>query len=328
MLYSLMEPGAGSELHKFDRVNLITDIYNQVYAGEKSMQDYLHYLRYFKEDKEVIIWSVIDSQIGSLNRLLQNTDYGEYFDSYVRHLFDSVYKEQVGDWFDSDSQKGEDHLSLENIVIGRLAEAKHSNVLNKIRKIYDDDTSGRKDAPKHLKETIYQAKVAEMTDLELKKEVKKYIKTKDPEEKNKIEARMTNVRQEEQIKAIIKLSFSKHVRSQDSLSFLMGIEESSLKGRILVWQFFKQNVQVFKEKFGSSGSGMLNGLIKSFFKDFASKKTIENIKTFMQGVQQDFPGISQAINQGYEKAMINHDVMVREGFNIERYLREFHKLIQ
>ena len=316
-----MNPAQEKELTKYDRLNLITDFFNQAYAGEKSLVDYLHYLKSaYKSETELLIWSVICDHLSQLNRLIQNTNYGSYFDSYVKSLMERIYRTQIKDLFDT-ANKDDNEKSLDKIIIQRLAEAGHGNVMNRIRKIYDDDISGKRSAPSYLKNVIYSAKAAEMTDWELKREIKKYIKTNNKGEKDKIVSILCNVRTDDQIKAIIRLAFSHHVRNGDTISFLVSLAGQSLKGRILVWQFFKQNIPTFKEKFGGPG---IQGLITSFFKDYASKSIIEKIRGFLNEVKDEFEGIQEAMNQGYEKALINHDLMMREGQEIKKYLKEVH----
>lgn len=61
--------------------------------------------------------------------------------------------------------------------------------------------------------------------------------------------------------------------------------------------------------------------------DFASKEVSDQQKDFLKGLKETFGGFEMAIDQGYEQAMINYDILMREGQMIESMLKEFHALM-
>ena len=85
-------PGITS-LSAVDRLSIENDLFALAIAGNSSTIDFLEILSGYTEERNYTVWSDLDSNLGQLSVILQNTEAFESYQSYIIKLYRPVFDE-------------------------------------------------------------------------------------------------------------------------------------------------------------------------------------------------------------------------------------------
>ncbi len=98
------------------------------------------------------------------------------------------------------------------------------------------------------------------------------------------------------LQATLDYALSTAVRSQDTVSVVVGVAANPL-GRALAWNFFKENFDTFNNRYGAGGS-MVQSLVAGITNLFSSETQFDDVRSFFEA--HPFPATQSAIEKSLE----------------------------
>jgi len=313
LLDSLLLGILDKSLSPIDRLSVHSDLFALVEAGKISSDRLLKLMESYLNEDKYIVWDSIISCLSRYNTLLDYTDFQEIFHIYVRKLLSKIHA-KLG----YKPIPGEDHQTalLRGMVIGFLVTVKDPQVLQEARAQFDAHVSKLSPIAPDLRNAVYRAIAAGNDDKAYEQIYQLYRETDLHEEKNRLARSLSSSKDLGRIQRLIDFAMSDEVRNQDAIFLLGSLSNSHKIGRDVVWNYFKENHNRFKETYGSGG--LLARLVKFFPENFASEERLQEVAAFFDA--HPLPGTARTVKQTLESIKLNADLLARDTQNIKNYL--------
>jgi len=285
-----------------------------VQCGESSTVDVLRLLDAFKNEDNYTVWSSISSVMTKLNLLLAYTDCHDQFKKFGKRLFSGV-AQKVG-W---EPVEGEDHLAtlLRSLVLLRLVSFRHEETVQECKKRLPLHISGERPVIADLRPVVYRGVLMDGDVNTFEMMTKLYRDSDMLEEKDRIGRSLGSAQNPEVLKKVLQFGISDDVRSQDSVFVLVTVGMNKV-GRPLVWQFFKDHKDLFKERY--PGGGLISRLVKYTTENFVTEDMAKEVEEYFK--QNPFPGTERTVQQAVESIRLNEAWLKRDGDAIGQFLTE------
>lgn len=199
-----------------------------------------------------------------------------------------------------ETQPGEEHLTklLRSLLLGRMAMFDDPLVIAEAERRFELHVSGEQQIPADFRSTVYKAVLRSGSRDVFQSLLKIYREASLHEEKDRVASALGTIKNEEILKEVLVVclfvtsrliallvlkvlafAMSSEVRSQDTV-FVISSVASSKVGRDLAWNYFKDNWDMFNERY--KGAFLLVRLVKSLTENFASFDKAEEIENFFK----------------------------------------------
>ena len=306
------------ELAPADRLGLVDDAMALARAGYMKTSRALDMIEAHYHETDYFVWTALSGKLWAIANLIVGQDYENKFNDFAADFFGPAVT-MVG-WEKTPNESHQITL-LRSLVLENAAYYGNEEVIEEAKKRFNSFVSTGELDP-DLRQMIYSvvAENGDATDYE--KLLVIYDSTELSEEKVRVIRALGSSRNQDIIKKILDLTFSKRIRLQD-IPILLGSLGSHQDARKTVWQFVKDNWSVFKEKFPGgrfetvldiveatvSGFTTIDDLndVKTFFKangltqNATAKKCLEMIRSNIAWLKRDRDDIRQWLSNGDQK---------------------------
>ncbi len=243
-----VEAGA---FHSIDRMGLLSDSFETMKAGYKSVTEYLDLLQHFHNEDSLAVWEIIANSIGSIRATLSKGDADEELRSLMKPYIYSLIKKEF-DRLGWKKQKDESHLDtlLRPTIIALAASTDDPQVLKTIDDLYNAKIKQNKSIDPDLRTTIY-ATAARRGDKKIFDQLLDiYKSSKSSDEKLTLSAALTSFEQPDIHSEVLKLIKSGTIRLQD-ISYWIAYSFMNRHARERTWKWLQENWQWLKENNGT-----------------------------------------------------------------------------
>lgn len=293
-----------------DRLGLLDDLSAMVQANLASTVEVLRFMKAFQYEDNYTVWSSIANTLGKIGVLVSDLEVEDKFKQFGRALFKDVAA-RLG-W---DPKPNESHLDtlLRSLVLGRMGAYGDEATIEEAQRRFQLHLNGEA-LSADLRSPVYRAVLSTgdpniytaMLDL--------YRKTDLHEEKDRILRALGAIRDEQYLHKVLKFAMSDEVRPQDTIFAFMSVVTCH-KGRILAWEFFKENWNTLVSRY--EGGYLLTSLVKYTTENFVSEEKAVDVERFFE--THPTPGTERAVRQSIETIRLNAAWLARDKEAIERY---------
>ncbi|XP_033222097.1 puromycin-sensitive aminopeptidase-like isoform X2 [Belonocnema kinseyi] len=300
------------ELPALDRLGILDDMIAFAQAGQTSTVEVLKLLQAFQAEVNTTVWSNIVSCLDKIGLLVENLDFESSFKSFGRSLLRDV-SSRLG-W---EPKPGENHLNtiLRPCIFERMVFLDDEEIIKEAKKKFELHLSGKNVLVPDLKNTVYKAVLANGNEDTLVTMLRLYREADLQEEKFRILSAMGTVKKEALISRVLNFIISDEVLAGDAVYAFSSIT-THYKGRFLVWKFFKDNWNLFLERY--QGGVLLSKLVKCVTEKFVFEDKAREIEEFFENKPKD--SIERAILQGVESVRLNSSWLNRDREAIKKFL--------
>ena len=169
-----------------------------------------------------------------------------------------------------------------------------------------------------FRSTVYGCTAAGGDDTDFENMVKLYKNSDLGEEKNRLTGSgMASFENKVVLKKSINFAISENVRSQDTCHFIAAISRNR-NGRDLAWEFFKENFDLFKDRYKSGF--LMHHLVKSVSERFIDEEKAAMIEKYFE--ENSLPGSERNVSQAVETIRLNSAWLSRDGASIKKFLQD------
>lgn len=307
-----------SELPPLDRLGILNDTLAFARAGETSTVEVLKLLQSFQMEFNSTVWSSIITCLDEIGLILNNSDFENLFKIFGRSILRTIYT-KLG-W---DTKSNESHLEtiLRPCILEKMIFLDNEETINEAKRKFELHLSGKCILSPDLKNPVYKAVLRVGDNETLETMLKLYRETDLQEEKTRILKAIGTVRDEHLIIKVLNFLISDQVRLADTVLAIPSIT-ITYKGRLLVWEFFKKNWNLFAERY--NGSYLFPGLVKFVTQHFTTEDMAQEVEEFFENKSK--ASIERAILQGVECIRLNSTWLNRDKELIKNFLNSQHEL--
>jgi len=299
-------------LSTIDRINLQDDLFALVQSGKISSDRILKFMQIYENETEYAVWDLLVGHLNKFNSLLGDTDFQEVYHLYVRKLLSKIHS-IVG----YKPVEGESHQAalLRSTVISLLVSCKDPEVLREAKQQFEAHVSKSAQISPDLRLSFYRAVIMDCDDKTYDSFFNHYREADVNEEKVRILRSMAATENKARIQKLIDFAMTE-VRSQDIDYVLSAASASNKVARQLVWNYFKENHQLFVKKYVSGN--LLSCIVEAATKFFTSEEHYKDIKLFFD--ENPIPSTERKVQQSLENIKLNSNWISRDSKKIKDYL--------
>ncbi|XP_050337448.1 puromycin-sensitive aminopeptidase isoform X2 [Bactrocera neohumeralis] len=313
MLEKLLPAVRKMELPPLDRLGLIDDMFAMVQAGQASTAEVLKLIDSYRNETNYTVWTAITNSLANLHILISHTDLMDDFNRYGEKLY-----RPVADRLGWDVREGENHLDtlLRSLVLSRLVSFRCKDIIAEAQKRFNNHADGTNPIPADLRSTCYKAVLQDGDEKIFNEMLQLYRSTDLHEEQDRISRALGCIGNVNILRKVIDFAMSGEVRAQDSVFVIVAVAVNP-KGRVLAWEFFKDNNQKLLQQY--QGSFLLTRLIKYLIENFASEERATEVETYFK--ENQFPGTERTVSQAVETIRLNANWLKRDLDSLTTYLK-------
>ena len=266
---------AKKELSVPDRWGLHNDLWALCTIGKENIKTYLEFLKYYSEEKSLIILTDITASLRKLERLYNNEKF--WPDAKKRIIAELIptYKnilKEIG--WNSISGESTEQIMLRSLIIGFCGFANDKETITEAQARY-----AKQEVNANIADAIYYIIARNGDEKTFKEMVEKYNKESDLELKLKLLVALYQFKQPKIIKEALNLSVSKEVRTQD-LRYIFSSIISNPHAKDILQEWIAKNWTKIKkyEDIHYIFEDILNSLILTQ----TTKKAKTEIKRFLE----------------------------------------------
>jgi len=211
----------------------------------------------------------------------------------------------------------EDHLTklLRSLVLARMTMLDDAQVIAEAERRFALHVKGEQLIPADFRSTVYKAVLRSGSRKMYDALLQIYREATLHEEKDRVASALGTVKNEDILKDVLTFAMSSEVRSQDTV-FVISSVSSSKAGRDLAWNYFRDNWDVFSERF--KGAFLLVRLVKTLTENFASEQKALEIDQFFK--DHHCAGTERTVQQSVESVRLNAAWLARDASDVGQYL--------
>lgn len=294
-LKSGIEQGAFSEL---DRLGLQNNILCLAQCKYVSTGLALKFVEVYREEDSFTVWTDLLSNLADFKWLLSNNEQLlEKYKNFERTLLTHAC-EKLG-W---DPVPGELHgnATLRPMLLRRLGSAGEQQILDQAMDRFQSHLSGDKAIHADLRAAVFAMALSEGGRDALDALLKIYRNADASEEKNRVLRSLGSISDPAVLEDALSFVMGSEVKSQDCVPAL-GSVCANPKHIGRVWQLFKDQFQVFQDRYGGGGF-LLPRMIKCF-ENFYTEEMASEVESFF--AEHPIPVAARAVKQVLERIRFN-----------------------
>ncbi|KAJ8683682.1 hypothetical protein QAD02_019474 [Eretmocerus hayati] len=314
LLEKLMPAIQDRSLPPLDRLGLLDDSFALAQAGHVKTSEVLKLLSAYKMESNYTVWSSISNCLSKIGILLSHLDIYPKYKAFGRQLFSDIHS-RLG-W---DPKPNEGHLDtlLRSLVLNRMISFENEDTVKEAQKRFQDHITGKALLPADLRASVYKAAMQAGDASTFDTLLKLYRETDLHEELKRILGAFGATQDEALLKRALEFSMSDEVRTQDTIFGILAVT-MSYKGRVLAWEFFKDNYKTLVTRYQSGY--LLTRLIKCTTENFVTESYANEVAEFFKS--HPTPGAERNIQQSIETIRLNAAWLKRDQGAIEEFLRD------
>ena len=280
-----------------DRLGLQNDAFALMRAGSLSPATFLALAESYSRENHVSVWSDLASNLGSFDNLIGGQPYYDRFPPFAQGIF-RVAAQRIG-W---EEQPGEGHMDalLRTTLLGSLGAYGDEATIQEARGRFDHFLERPESLSPDLRGTVFgltaQAGDEDTFDTLLQLEDAADLQ----EEKMRFMRALTRFQREDLLRKTLELTLSPRVRSQDTVSLVIGVAMNR-QGGDLAWEFIKENWDEFNRRYGAGGFAIMH--LVSIVGRFTTLAHAADVEEFFAA--HPAPGAQRTIQQSLERIRIN-----------------------
>lgn len=314
MLQELREAIEKKSLPSRERLMIESDAFSLAEAGESPTDEALELARAYKNENDYSVWADLDSNLGYLENLLIDEPFLKQYRAYLHGMYEGIAI-RMG-W---DKKKGERHTDplLRGLALWGLgSRGEDSRTIQEAAKRFKNYQSGKHIDP-DIRGIVYGLAAQHGSAKEYAWFQKRHQTEKLNEEKVRLLRTLGRFRDIALLSKTLEYSFSKHVRSQDSIVGINNVA-ANFKGRELAWSFVKNHWSEILKRYGQGGH-MLPHFVK-VGGVFKTKERAKEVRDFFK--THETPGAERAVEQTIERIEAKTDWLSRDREKIKNWLEK------
>ncbi|XP_071792153.1 puromycin-sensitive aminopeptidase-like [Asterias amurensis] len=313
MLDALLPGIRDGSLPPRDRLGLENDLFALAKAGQANTVDVLKVMEAFSNETNYTVWTELATNLGTLSKLLTNTDFGQLFKEFVKTLFTDIYQ-KLG-WTPKDDEGHLDSM-LRSLVVRVMGRNGHPHAIEEAKKQFKSHCAGGEQIPADLRAPVYQTVLAHGDEATFEEMLKLFRAQDLPEEKERILRNLGAVSNPAMMQRVLDFSLTDEVRAQDTV-FVIGGVTGTKEGQALAWEFLQKN---WKELITRYSSGfLLSRVVQYCTEGFASEEKALDIETFFK--THEAPAAERTIKQSLENIRLSAKWLERDAASIQAWLK-------
>jgi len=271
-------------------------------------------LKSYKHETSYIVWNNIAQQIAKISIIIADQEYFDDWQSFKLDLLSEIKKTVT--W---DPAPGEGHLDtlLRSIILSELGKSGDQEIRAEAKRRFDAHVSGVSLISPDIRGAVYKVVASMGQEEDYNTMVKLHNEADMHEEKCRIQrSGLACFSNKTLLAKSLDMALSDQVRSQDSVHFISSVAARRL-GRDLVWQFFKDNFVLLKERYCSGF--LLSRLVKSSTCDLLGEERAREVETYF--AEHPIAGSERNVAQSVETIRLNSAWLERDGQDIENFFK-------
>uniref|UniRef100_A0A914XU65 Aminopeptidase n=1 Tax=Panagrolaimus superbus TaxID=310955 RepID=A0A914XU65_9BILA len=256
MLKALLPAVESLALPVLDRFGIANDLFALVKSGKATADQFLSLVAASSNENEYVVWGALDGGVGSLLNVFsrhEDASIKKKLEEFVIKVYSPVLK-RVG-WEPSANESMKTSM-LRALVISRLTRVGHQATIDVAREKFRDHIDNKKELNPDLRGVIYGTIARKDGNEGIEKICKIFETVGFSEVERNCIAALGQASDEALLKHVYDYGIKQgKIRSQDLVTLFAGSRFHSV-GQDYAWSFFKQNVPLLLEKFGSVNSSL------------------------------------------------------------------------
>ena len=288
---------AAKELPATDRLGLQNDAYALMRSGALSPATFLALAENYRGETHVSVWSDLAANLGSFDNIIGGQAYYDRFTPFAQGIFRRA-AQRIG-W---DPQPGEGHLDtlLRTTILGNLGAYGDEATIQEARARFDRFLERPESLSPDLRGMVISltAQAGDRDTFETLLQLEDAAVLQ--EEKMRFLRALTRFEREDLLQKTLDLTLSSRVRSQDTVSLVIGVAVNRIGGD-LAWEFIKSNWDEFNRRYGAGGFAIMH--LVSIIGRFTTLEHAADVEAFF--AEHPAPGAQRTIQQSLERIRIN-----------------------
>jgi aminopeptidase N len=281
------------KIKPIDRLGILSDVFETAKASKFDTAEALHFLSFFSNEDDFVVWDIIASSLGSLRMVMDDEDLRESMKPYMRELV-ALQLKRLG----LKRLKGDSHFDrlLRPIIVSMAALADEPKVVKyclDLFKSIDKGDSGVIDPD--LKGCVFGTVARLGAKKEYEELLKLHNESTNSEERNTLVGALTSFKQPELIERSLKLITSADVRLQD-VPFWIAFSFMNRYAKKQTWDWLKKNWDWLEKNLGTDLSFYRMPIYAA--RTFSKESFIKEYKDFFKPLIT--PAMTRTYKQGLE----------------------------
>jgi puromycin-sensitive aminopeptidase len=189
------------------------------------------------------------------------------------------------------------------------------STIKEAQRRFENYVTGKSSLPADLRSSVYRAVFSKGNSHTFETLLKLYREADMHEEKNRILSSLGATADESLLNQVLEFSLSDDVKPQDTVFVIMSVT-MTYKGRVLAWQFFRNNYDKLVNRYKSGF--LLTRLVKCTTEHFVTENYAQDIQEFFD--KHPTPGAERNVQQSIETIRLNVAWLKRDKEAIEKFL--------
>ena len=310
LLSKLIGAIENNQLNCFDRLNILNDVSAMAFTGQVSFATYFDMLKMFKDEKSYPVWKEIIKNMSTMTKLLWKDDAtSKKFSQFKKDLFSNIMA-----YIGMEAKQGESHLdaSLRTLLITASNDDQVNQKCMDIMKNFFENSAP---VDPEIRASVYEVYVSKGGLEAYNNMVELHKKVDSMEEKTEIEIALGCVEGSECLELAQEYMMSSNVRDNEKYKILKGMATGSKLGRDKSWEFFKEQWDIFYEKY--SQNPILARIIDASTPNFATEEMLAEVKAFL--TNKISKNCKRKFKQCVEKIGLNIQLWQQNGQALKEY---------
>ncbi|CAB3411733.1 unnamed protein product [Caenorhabditis bovis] len=325
MLNAMLPDIANRKMPVLDRFGLINDLGALVKAGKVTLAQFVNVVAAFVHEDEYVVWAAIDEGLGKLSAC--SMEISPDVNARVKKLIVKIF-EKTGLELGFDEKPGDDSqkMMLRAMVQSRLARAGHQPTIDKFMQMFNDYIVISTPIHPDIRLAVFGAAARNGGKDVFDKLLKLRESTAFGEIDRQCVVAMSQTQEKELLVNLFEYGFGQNkVRPQDQLYLFLGTGSSRM-GREYAWEYFKQNIKAFMDKYGGSNASLFQRCLKFSGESFYSNERAQEFQDFFCNCKElndvDRQTLNRPIGQTVESIRLNANLVEKNRQAIEELLKQ------
>lgn len=274
-----------------DRINILSDISDQVITGAIRSTEMLELLLTFSETEKSGVWDILAANLSSLLRVFSHQEIYDNLQPYGQKLLEHHYSKLK---WDIDDRESHNDALRRLTILGLARTCNVGDAREQAAELFSKVQTGES-IHQDLRPYAYIQGIRDNETDNYEWYKQQYIQTEHSEEQRRLASAMCSVKSNALMDQSLEFMMSDNVRNQDGYVWLLyGLRNRHQKKR--VWEFIKNNWDWLYANYGHSIA--LSSIVTSFGAAFADKDIAKDIASFFK--DKDTAGFSRSIDKATE----------------------------
>jgi puromycin-sensitive aminopeptidase len=322
MLKSLLPAVESKALPVLDRFGIANDLFSLVESGKATADQFLSLVGASQQEDQYIVWGALDRGVGALLNVLsrhEDPNIKKKLEEFVVKVYEPVLK-NVG-WEPTANEPMKKSM-LRALIISRLSRVGHQATIETARQKFNEHVDKKADIHPDLRSVVYGTVTRNDGNEGIEKICKIFETVGFSEVERNCIAALGQASDEVMLKHVYDYGVKQgKIRSQDLVTLFAG-SRFHRQSQDYSWQFFKQNVPVLIEKFGSVNSSLFQHCFSCAVDSQCSLEFADEVEKFCkeQFDADALKVLDRPIRQSVESVRLNTQLLKNNAQAVQDYL--------